>query len=162
MKNKKHKKSTKKESKINYFKTVNNHYHTHLPKSEKKHRLISNAYIDNKGDYKEKPHFANFWKHGFLNDIPTRKDYNREMDGIKYTDSLYLRSYYDNEQDWKNDIMAEEHDHLYGLERFQLSLMRLLNGAPREWLKLLSRILILFGTLGLLRLIIPFLNIQFF
>lgn len=123
-------------------KVTNNIYY---PKKDKNHPKLSNYYIDNKGQYKEKPKFANFWKVGFLNDMPTRKDYNYEMDGIKYTDSLYTKNTYgyNQEQQWKDDIEAEEHDHLYGLERLQLSIMRLWNGAPREWIKLIVRVLIL-------------------
>lgn len=120
-------------------------YNIHITnvKKQKTHPRISNAYIDKNGDYKEKPWFANFWKVGFLNDIPVRKDYNREMDGIKYTSSIIPREHYATEQDYQRALKAEEEDHLYGLERIQLSLKRLLNLAPREWLKLFGRILLI-------------------
>lgn len=74
----------------------------------------------------------------FFYDIPTRKDYWREMEGIK---SGALPGSYKGKQ--------LEEDHLYGLERLQLSLIRLWNGAPREWLKFLTRIVILLLYVGL-------------
>ena len=135
-------------------------YNIHITNVKKPntHPRLSNSYIDNKGNYKEKPHFANFWKHGFLNDIPVRKDYNREMDGIKYTSSIIPREFYDTEEAYQRAIKAEEEDHLYGLERAQLSFMRLINASPREWLKLVVRtfmfvfyILALIGIFNLLK-----------
>ena len=119
-------------------------YNIHITnvKKPKTHRRMSNSYIDNKGDYKEKPWYANFWKVGFLNDIPTRKDYNREMDGIKYTSSIIPREFYATDEAHKRAMKAEEEDHLYGLERAQLSFQRLIYASPREWLKLIVRTLL--------------------
>lgn len=137
---------SKQKKKPVYHKTVNN---IHIYKQQKTHPKISNYYVDKKGDYKEKPHFANFWKHGFLNDVPTRADYNREMDGIKYTDSVIHREDYPSDEAYKAALQREEHDHLYGLERIQMSIMRLWNGSPREILKLLWRVLFILGIAGL-------------
>ena len=65
------------------------------------HPRIANSYIDKHGNYKEKPHFANFWKHGFLNDIPTRADYNREIASMYYL--VLLDIYFDQLQVWSQE-----------------------------------------------------------
>ena len=132
-KSKKKKSKYKKKRRSDITNITNNLYVHNSPKT---HRALSNAYVDKNGDYKEKPFFANFFKVGFLNDIPVGEDYDREMDGMKYVDHLYT----------PEQMQFAEEDkkrNLYGLERAQLSIMRLWNGAPREWLKLFTRILII-------------------
>ena len=119
---------------------VSKHYYPNKP--VRRHKSWGNAYIDNNGNYKEKPYFANFWKEGFLTDVPVRKDYNRIMDGVVHTDSIIDRSQYRTEEEYRRAIKNEEHDHLYGLERMQISIARLWNGSLREWIKLFVRILI--------------------
>ncbi len=122
----------------------------------KNQRRTSNFYVDKNGEYKEKPWFANFFKVGFSDDIPTRADYNREVDGVKYTGALVGSGHGASDaakRHYKAAQLDEEQDYLMGLERFQLSLIRLWNGSPREWLKLLTRIVILlvyFGAIALL------------
>lgn len=106
---------------------------------KKTHRFWTKYYIDPQGNYVEKPWWANFWRVGFLDDIPTRLDYEREMDGIVnpnlYDRDGYLKDRYANSS-------------LYGLERFQMSLNRLWNGSPREWIKLIFRVLLLLGFIA--------------
>lgn len=99
-----------------------------------KHKSGMNYYVDKQGEYKIKPWFANFWKVGFLDDIPTGADYDREMDGIVYYDYV-TDSYHTADEDSKRN--------LYGLERLQMSINRLWNGSPREWLKLIFRVLLI-------------------
>ena len=108
----------------------------------KTHRLWTKYYIDNDGKYQEKPWHSNFWKVGFLNDIPTKGDYHREMDGVKYMDSIIDKRMYGSDAAHKEAMKRERHEHLYGLERAQISFMRLWNGSPREWIKLIVRVLI--------------------
>lgn len=99
-----------------------------------KHKSGMNYYVDKHGEYKQKPWFANFWKVGFLDDVPVGADYDREMDGIVYYDYV-TDSYQTADEDSKRN--------LYGLERVQMSINRLWNGSPREWFKLIYRIALL-------------------
>lgn len=110
------------------------------------HRFWTKYYIDSNGNYFEKPWWANFWRVGFLDDIPTRADYEREMDGKVYYEP------YDEYGRLKERYSTDSH--LYGLERLQMSINRLWNGSPREWIKLIFRIVLIitffaaFITLG--------------
>lgn len=87
--------------------------HTVKPR---KHKSGLNWFINEKGEYNEKPHFANFWKQGFLNDIPTRADYGRIMDGIKYSDSFVDRNEYQTDEEYKAALKSYEYDHLSTIE----------------------------------------------
>ena len=147
MKKRRHKDSKPKNKIVKKIKNVN---HYHINKAQKTHGFFGNAYVDKKGNYKKKPFFANFWGEGFLDDVPDRKDYNRVMDGIVHTESLIKKGPYMSEDDYKHALKEEEQDHLYGLERMQISIMRLWNASPREWLKLIFRIgliIFIFATL---------------
>ena len=107
---------------------------------KKTHRFWTKYYIDPQGNYVEKPWWANFWRVGFLDDIPTRADYEREMDGKAYYEP------YDRSGMLKDRYGVDSH--LYGLERFQMSLNRLWNGSPREWIKLTFRVLLIIGFIA--------------
>ena len=152
---KKYSKKYKSKLPSNNVKITNNNY---KQKTKKSRWVIGNAYIDDKGNYQQKPHFANFWKEGFLTDIPTRKDYNRIMDGIVHTDSMFDRSHFRTEEEYRRAIKQEENDALYGLERMQISINRLWNGSIREWLKLFVHILIpiltVIGLFGLFDMLV--------
>lgn len=109
----------------------------------KNYNRTGNYYINKDGEYKEKPWYANFFKVGFSDDVPTKADYYREMDGIV---------------DYK-ETDPYEMENLYGLERFQLSMHRLWNGSPREWAKLITRVLILLLLIGIVALVVKFFNL---
>lgn len=117
--------------------------------NHKNYHKTRNYYIDKNGEYKEKPWYANFFKVGFSDDTPTRADYWREMDG--YKDFRNVLGQTGDSDKWTE---FEANDSLSGLERFQLSLNRLWNGSPREWLKLLIRIVILLLYFGLFALLV--------
>ena len=140
MKNKKVKKNKKVSKKtIKKKKTILRTKGSNNYDIKKTHRFWTKYYIDPQGNYVEKPWWANFWRVGFLDDIPTRADYEREMDGKAYYEP------YDRFGNVKDRYGVDSH--LYGLERFQMSLNRLWNGSPREWIKLTFRVLLIIGFL---------------
>ena len=114
-----------------------------------KHKSGMNYYVDKKGEYKIKPFYATFWREGFLDDVPVGSDYNRVMDGIVHTDSIIDPLDYPNKEAYLRAVRREEHRGLYGLERAQISIMRLWNGSPREWVKLIFRIVLIAGIFAL-------------
>lgn len=114
-----------------------------------KHKSGMNYYVDKQGEYKIKPFYATFWREGFLDDVPVGSDYNRVMDGIVHTDSIIDPLDYRNRESYLRAVKREEHRGLYGLERAQISIMRLWNGSPREWFKLIFRIALIAGIFAL-------------
>ncbi len=117
----------------------------------KNQHRTSSYYIDKDGKYKQKPFFVNFFKEGFGTDVPTRKDYDRIMEG-KLVDVEPGQKVKNLGGGWVTTQVYEDDD-LFGLERLQLSIKRLWNGSPREWLKLLMRICILLLMVGLFALL---------